>query len=111
MPCRKNSPSTTGNSSRSHEVPPEPLAAQAAALGVELRFHQAAWKTHEEKFIATLRAHAGGITHTVFVDIDLIAHREWKVQACLLLKALSCLNPKTAHNTLREARPTRLKIY
>jgi uncharacterized protein (TIGR00290 family) len=73
----------TGESARSHGVPPTLLSAQAEALGLEMRFYETSWKTYEEKFIATLRqAHADGIGHAIFGDIDLIPHREWEEKVC-----------------------------
>src|SRR5690606_7019280 len=50
---------------------------------IELHFYETSWKTYEEKFIATLRAaRSEGITHAVFGDIDLEAHREWEEKVC-----------------------------
>jgi len=73
----------SGARSRSHGVPPQLLQAQAEALGAELQFYETSWKTYEEKFVAMLRAaHADGITHAVFGDIDLMAHREWEEKVC-----------------------------
>lgn len=73
----------TGESSRSHGIPPELIRAQADALGAELRFYETSWKTYEEKFVATLRsAQVDGISHAVFGDIDLLAHREWEEKVC-----------------------------
>jgi uncharacterized protein (TIGR00290 family) len=82
----------SGASSRSHGVPPELLAAQAAALGAEIRFYETSWKTYEEKFIAMLRAACDdGIAHAVFGDIDLIAHREWEEKVCAQAGIAACL--------------------
>lgn len=82
----------SGTSSRSHGVPPELLQAQAAALGAELHFYETSWKTYEEKFIATLRAaSADGITHAIFGDIDLLAHREWEEKVCAQAGVQACL--------------------
>ena len=73
----------SGSSSRSHGVPPELIAAQADALGTEIRFYDTSWKTYEEKFISVLKeAHEDGIRHAVFGDIDLVAHREWEEKVC-----------------------------
>ncbi|WP_247869490.1 diphthine--ammonia ligase [Herbaspirillum sp. ST 5-3] len=73
----------TGESSRSHGVPPALIAAQAEALGAEMRFYETSWKNYEERFIATLHAaHADGMTHAVFGDIDLVPHREWEEKVC-----------------------------
>jgi len=73
----------SGSSSRSHGVPPELIAAQADALGTEIRFYETSWKTYEEKFISVLKeAHRDGIRHAIFGDIDLVPHREWEEKVC-----------------------------
>jgi uncharacterized protein (TIGR00290 family) len=73
----------SGASSRSHGVPPELIAAQADALGMELRFYDTSWKTYEEKFVSVLKdARKDGIGHAVFGDIDLVPHREWEEKVC-----------------------------
>ncbi|WP_019139767.1 diphthine--ammonia ligase [Noviherbaspirillum massiliense] len=73
----------SGASSRSHGLAPELLRAQAGALGLELQFYQASWKTYEERFIGALRAaRADGFTHAIFGDIDLLPHREWEEKVC-----------------------------
>jgi uncharacterized protein (TIGR00290 family) len=82
----------SGLASRSHGIPPELLRSQAAALGMEMRFYETTWKTYEEKFIATLSdARADGITHAVFGDIDLLAHREWEEKVCAQAGVQACL--------------------
>lgn len=73
----------SGESSRSHGIPPELIRAQAESLGLEMCFYHTTWKNYEEKFIATLRvAHADGIRSAVFGDIDLVPHREWEEKVC-----------------------------
>lgn len=73
----------SGSSSRSHGIPPELIAAQADALGAEIRFYDTSWKTYEEMFVAMLRdARNDGIRHAVFGDIDLVPHREWEEKVC-----------------------------
>jgi uncharacterized protein (TIGR00290 family) len=82
----------SGESSRSHGVPPELIQAQADALGAELRFYKTSWGNYEERFIAELRdAHAAGIHHAVFGDIDLIPHREWEEKVCAKADITPCL--------------------
>lgn len=82
----------TGESSRSHGIPPELIRAQADAFGAEMRFYHTTWKNYEEKFIATLRdAHADGIRHAVFGDIDLVPHREWEEKVCAQAGITPCL--------------------
>lgn len=82
----------SGESSRSHGVPPELIQAQADALGAEMRFYYTTWKNYEEKFIATLRAaHADGIRDAIFGDIDLVPHREWEEKVCAQAGIAPCL--------------------
>jgi uncharacterized protein (TIGR00290 family) len=85
MPVRRliTAMDESGESARSHGVPPALLSAQADAMGLEMRFYQTSWKTYEEKFIATLRqAREEGIAHAIFGDIDLVPHREWEEKVC-----------------------------
>jgi uncharacterized protein (TIGR00290 family) len=73
----------SGSMSRSHGVPPELIAAQASALGIQVRFYDTSWKTYEEKFVSMLKeAYDDGIRHAVFGDIDLVPHREWEEKVC-----------------------------
>ena len=82
----------SGESSRSHGIPPELIQAQASALGAEMRFYHTTWKNYEEKFIATLRtAHDDGIRQAVFGDIDLVPHREWEEKVCAQADITPCL--------------------
>lgn len=82
----------TGKGARSHGVSPELLVAQAASLGLEIELYETSWKTYEEKFIAILRkAHAEGIRHAIFGDIDLIPHREWEEKVCAQAGLQPCL--------------------
>ena len=82
----------SGESSRSHGVPPELIQAQADALGTELRFYRTSWGNYEERFIATLQdAKTVGIHHAVFGDIDLVPHREWEEKVCAKAEITPCL--------------------
>jgi uncharacterized protein (TIGR00290 family) len=68
---------------RSHGVPEALIAAQAQALGVELRSPRAAWLDYERVFASTLAGlRAEGFGHGVFGDIDLEAHRAWEERLC-----------------------------
>jgi uncharacterized protein (TIGR00290 family) len=73
-----------GERSRSHGLRRELLAAQAAAIGVPIRFGAATWSGYREEFVrvvgegvATTTAHVG-----VFGDIDIDEHREWEQDVC-----------------------------
>ena len=68
---------------RSHGVPEALIAAQARALGADLRVARAGWSDYERVFGATLAdLRAQGITRGVFGDIDLEAHRAWEERMC-----------------------------
>src|SRR5436190_23064131 len=69
--------------SRSHALPLELLADQAAALGLELRAPRADWATYERVFVEELEhAREAGIGQAIFGDIDLLPHREWEEKVC-----------------------------
>jgi uncharacterized protein (TIGR00290 family) len=69
--------------SRSHALPQALLAAQAAAMNVELVTLRADWAQYEERFVTTLsECRQRGVTHAVFGDIDLVPHREWEERVC-----------------------------
>lgn len=73
----------TEDRSRSHAVSRELIQMQAAALGIELVTARASWQNYEKIFIETLRTFQNqGITHGIFGDIDLEAHREWEEKVC-----------------------------
>jgi uncharacterized protein (TIGR00290 family) len=74
----------TGGTSRSHGLSPALMAAQADALGIPLVTANAGWEDYQAVFIEQLRQFASiGITHGLFGDIDLQAHREWEEQVCV----------------------------
>ena len=73
----------SGERSRSHGLPRDLLAAQAAALGFEWVARAASWKNYEREFVEQLHElKRAGHTHAVFGDIDLAAHREWEERVC-----------------------------
>ncbi|MBI3369158.1 MAG: diphthine--ammonia ligase [Burkholderiales bacterium] len=73
----------SGERSRSHAIPPALMQAQADALGLPLVMRRAGWADYEAVFVDQLRAFAAdGITHGVFGDIDLQAHRDWEEKVC-----------------------------
>lgn len=73
----------SGDKSRSHGVPPQLLQAQAEALGIPIEFYRTSWQSYEERFVSCLRAAAAdGMTHAIFGDIDLQAHRDWEEKVC-----------------------------
>jgi len=73
-----------GDRSRSHGLPRELIAAQAAALGVPLLFAAASWDDYEHEFIGLLkRAQSIGAGFAVFGDIDIPRHRQWEENVCI----------------------------
>ncbi|MBI5259049.1 MAG: diphthine--ammonia ligase [Burkholderiales bacterium] len=72
-----------GERSRSHALPPALMQAQADALGIPLVMCRASWTDYEAVFIEQLRRFAAqGLTHGLFGDIDLQAHRDWEERVC-----------------------------
>ena len=81
--CLFNMLSEDGVHSRSHGLPRHILEAQAAAVGVPIRFGCASWEDYEAHFIAQLtELREPGVEAGVFGDIDLDVHREWEEKVC-----------------------------
>lgn len=75
----------TGERNRSHGVSPQLLAAQANALGLELRTPRATWTDYERVMIETLHGlRSSGLEVGIFGDIDLEPHREWEQRVCAI---------------------------
>lgn len=73
----------TEDRSRSHAVPLKLIQAQAAALGIELVTAKASWQNYERVFVEQLKTfQKREITHGIFGDIDLQAHRDWEEKIC-----------------------------
>jgi len=73
----------TGSRSRSHGLRRSVLEAQAAAIGLPIRFASATWATYEAQFTAlAARAADAGASAGVFGDIDIEEHRRWEVRVC-----------------------------
>ena len=73
-----------GEISRSHGIPKVILEKQAEMLGLPLYAVPASWETYETTFIESLQLlkQKYQLTHGVFGDIDLEAHREWEEKVC-----------------------------
>ncbi|MGD9734803.1 MAG: diphthine--ammonia ligase [Solirubrobacterales bacterium] len=82
-----------GERSRSHGLRREVLAAQAAALGLPIRFGAATWAGYEAEFRRLLEAEAGsaGTAVGVFGDIDVEDHRDWVERVCAEAGVAACL--------------------
>ena len=72
-----------GTRSRSHAVPPEIMALQARALGLEPVAAQAPWQDYETRLVAALRGlRERGVDTVIFGDIDIAAHRAFEERVC-----------------------------
>lgn len=73
-----------GKISRSHGIPSNILQQQAKALNLPIHLISSSWENYEVNFIAALeiltKEHL--LTHAVFGDIDLQAHRDWEEKVC-----------------------------
>lgn len=69
----------SGERSRSHGLRRELLEAQAAAIGLPVRFGAASWDGYEAELRRTIEAGAAelGAVAGVFGDIDIERHRAW----------------------------------
>ncbi len=73
----------SGERSRSHALPPELIARQARALGLEPVTARAPWPDYETRLIAALHELAQrGVDTVVFGDIDIAAHRAFEERVC-----------------------------
>lgn len=70
----------SGQRSRSHGLPEWLLYKQAAAMGWPLRLIASSWNDYEKNFINALQElkQQFALSHAVFGDIDLQAHRDWE---------------------------------
>ncbi len=73
-----------GKISRSHGIPAEILKEQARVAGLPLHLISSSWQEYETKFTAALKElkEKYQLTHAVFGDIDLQAHRDWEEKVC-----------------------------
>ena len=73
-----------GQISRSHGIPAAILQLQAKAAGLPIQLIASSWAAYETKFTATLQQLKNdySLTHAVFGDIDLQAHRDWEEKVC-----------------------------
>ncbi len=73
-----------GRISRSHGIPLAILQEQSFAAGIPIHFIESSWKDYELKFIQGLKQLTDRfeLTHAVFGDIDLQAHKDWEEKVC-----------------------------
>ena len=69
-----------GKISRSHGIPAAILEAQANAMQLPIHLISSSWQEYETKFTAALLSLKDRyqLSHAVFGDIDLQAHRDWE---------------------------------
>jgi uncharacterized protein (TIGR00290 family) len=73
-----------GRISRSHGIPRSILQAQADSAGIALHCINSSWTDYEKNFTEALLSlkDEHDLTHAIFGDIDLLAHREWEEKVC-----------------------------
>lgn len=73
-----------GKISRSHGIPANVLQAQAKAAALPALLISSSWDEYETKFTTALTKlkEEFDLTHAVFGDIDLQAHRDWEEKVC-----------------------------
>ncbi len=88
-----------GERSRSHGLHPATLELQANALGLPLLTGRASWDEYEVRFRALLAdARRLNVTHVVFGDIFLDAHKEW-VERVSAAEGLEAVEPLWGEST------------
>jgi len=94
-----------GQRSRSHGLRNSLLQAQANAMGKTWEYRSATWGDYETEFLAYLhQKKEQGLTHGVFGDIDLQAHRDWVERVCQTedIQALLPLWQESRRDLIRE---------
>jgi uncharacterized protein (TIGR00290 family) len=73
-----------GKISRSHGIPSAILQQQATTAGLPIHLISSSWQEYEEHFTnaLSLLQEQYNLTHAVFGDIDLQAHRDWEEKVC-----------------------------
>lgn len=88
-----------GEISRSHAIPKSILEKQAEMLNLPIVTKPASWENYESIFINALDQlkHDYQISHGVFGDIDLQAHRDWEEKVCNIV-GIEAVLPLWKHN-------------
>lgn len=73
-----------GKISRSHGIPAAILEKQAHAAGLPVHLISSSWEEYEKHFTTALISlkEKFQLSHAVFGDIDLQAHRDWEEKVC-----------------------------
>ena len=74
-----------GKISRSHGIPSSILQKQAEVAGLPVHLISSSWQDYEKHFTNALSVLKDQyqLTHAVFGDIDLQAHRDWEEKVCM----------------------------
>jgi uncharacterized protein (TIGR00290 family) len=73
-----------GKISRSHGIPASILQQQSIAAGLPIHFVNSSWQQYQAHFtqaLMELKKHYQ-LSHAIFGDIDLQAHRDWEEMVC-----------------------------
>ena len=81
-----------GKISRSHGIPKHILQQQANSIGLPIKLINSSWQNYEVNFVAALQqlTSTHNLSHAVFGDIDLQAHKDWEEMVC------KSISPNTA---------------
>jgi uncharacterized protein (TIGR00290 family) len=73
-----------GKISRSHGIPSAILRVQAKAASLPIHLVNSSWQDYEAKFTTALTQlkEQFDLSHAIFGDIDLQAHRDWEEKVC-----------------------------
>jgi diphthine-ammonia ligase len=73
-----------GKISRSHGIPKHILQQQADAAGLPIKMISSSWQDYEMNFTNALSdlKNEFQLSHAIFGDIDLQAHRDWEEKVC-----------------------------
>ncbi len=82
-----------GRISRSHGIPAKILLAQAQVSSLPIKLIESSWQDYEHKFIEALidSKEDYKLSHCIFGDIDLQAHRDWEEKVCAKAALTACL--------------------
>ena len=73
-----------GKISRSHGIPKNILQQQAQSIGLPIQLISSSWQDYEVNFVTALQQLTSTyqLTHAIFGDIDLQAHKDWEEMVC-----------------------------
>ena len=82
-----------GKISRSHGIPSSILVKQGELADLPIHLISSSWKEYETNFTSALKylKEQHHLTHAVFGDIDLQAHRDWEEKVCARAELIAVL--------------------